>query len=111
MANNLSHKTKEQDPDTADLTNEAEDASLVARYSRKPTSFDIDDVQEGDIEDSLVKERGRMKRRRDWMGFWHTVTVSLGWKGSLDGVYEEVPVEDGLLENRNTPRRTRRKRN
>lgn len=109
MANNPSHEAKEREPDDADLTNESDNSILAARYSSKPTSFDTDDIQEGDIEDGLVKERDRTKRRRDWTTFWHNMTFRR--KGTLDAVYEDIPVADGLLQNVNTPRRTRRKIN
>jgi len=111
MAGLPSHKSEEQDPEAANLAKDYDHAVLDARYSSKPTSCHTDDIQEGDIEDGLVKERDRAKRRRNWTGFWRTMTVGLRRGGSLDVIYEDVPDQDGLLQNTNTQRRTRRKRN
>lgn len=65
MAKLPSHKPEEQDPEAADLAKDHDHAILDARYSSKPTSFDINNIPEGDIEDDLVKERDRTKRRQD----------------------------------------------
>jgi hypothetical protein len=105
MSNIPSRTSEERASEAAGLDNIDDNAVLDARYSSNATSLDINDIQEGDIEDGLVKIRDQMKGRRDWKGLWRNMTV----RSRRDTIYEDVPDEDGLLLNTNTTRQTTRK--